>query len=163
MKQLNNSTISPEAVCGELLLDVVPLVMAAVRVESRPAKPPELTAPQFRALAFIDRHDGLSLSAVADMLGLTLSSVSKLMEGLVSGGYVRHETCPYDRRRARLHSTARGKATMTRARRQVSRTLAEHLACLSPQQLEETVTGLRHLQSVFRPAPAPKPAGPDRE
>ena len=167
MKQLNASTISSAAGCGELLLDVVPLLMATIRVESRDLLPPGLTPPQFRALAFIDRHDGMSLSAVSEVLGLTLSSVSKLMEGLVAAGYVRQEVCPQDRRRAQLHSTARGRSTMLRARKTISGQLAQRLGELPAQAVEEIMSGLQHLHGLFAPPQSGQATSPtpnaDRE
>jgi DNA-binding MarR family transcriptional regulator len=151
MKQLNNSTTASSLACGEVLLDVVPLLMAIIREESRAIQPSELTPPQFRALAFIDRHDGMSLSAVSEMLGLTLSSVSKLMEGLVEMGYVRQEICPQDRRRAQLHSTAKGRTTMTRARGKIASHLGDRLEELSPEVVEQTMAALQQLHGLFAP------------
>ena len=151
MKQLNSSTISPAATCGDLLIDVVPLLMATVRAESRQFRPSDLSIAQFRALAFIDRHEGTSLSLVAEAIGLTLSSVSKLMEGLVETAYVRQEVCPEDRRRAQLYATGRGRSAMTQARRQMGARLAEYLSSLSDTALEEISTGLLRLQTLFTP------------
>lgn len=154
VKQLQNSTIETEAVCGDLLLDVVPLVMTAIRARSADIKPAELSIAQFRALAFIDRYAGLSLSAVAEMLGLSLSSVSKLIEGLVQSGYVRHEVCPEDRRRARLESTAKGRTTMRRARAHMREVLATRLLELEPAALVTVTDALLQLQQLFAPPSA---------
>lgn len=156
MKQLQNSTISSEAICGDLLLDVAPLVMTTIRASSADFKPPELSIAQFRALAFIDRYAGLSLSAVAEALGLSLSSVSKLMEGLVQMGYVRHEVCPQDRRRARLESTVKGQDEMRRARVHMGRLLATRLSELEPAAIATVTDALLQLRQLFAPIPAPK-------
>jgi DNA-binding MarR family transcriptional regulator len=149
MKQLNNSTTA--LACGEALLDLIPLLMAILREESRLIQPPELTPPQFRALAFIERHDGMSMSAVSEMLGLTLSSVSKLMEGLVAEGYVRQEICPQDRRRAQLHATEKGSSTMASARGEVASHLGTRLAELPTDTVVEIMAALQQLHGLFAP------------
>ncbi|MEN6546695.1 MAG: MarR family transcriptional regulator [Armatimonadia bacterium] len=164
MQQLNNSTISRAAACGELLMDVVPLLMTIIREEARLIRPADLTHTQFRALSVIDRRDGLSPSELSEMLGLTLSSVSKLMEGLVAQGYVRQEVCPQDRRRAQLHCTPMGHSTMVQARRALAARLAERLSGLTPQAVGVVVAGLRHMQEILAPAdPQTVSATPDTD
>jgi DNA-binding MarR family transcriptional regulator len=153
--QLKNATILADTGrCGDLLIDVVPLLMAAIRSESRDLQPPDLSIAQFRALAFIYRHAGQSLSAVAEVLGLSLSAASKVVDRTVELGYVRHEVCPQDRRRARLVVTAKGQATMRRARREMAVRLTELLSGLEPSAREEVVAGLTHLQEIFQPPDA---------
>lgn len=150
VKQLNNSTkLADRAACSSLLVDIIPLVMATIRAAAVQIQPSELTYPQFRTVAFLDRHPGQSLSNVAEFLGLTLSSVSKLMDGLVGNGYVRHEVCPEDRRRARLYLTAKGQSMMAQARAQIATQLADRLAGLEAPALQTVTEALEHLQMTF--------------
>ena len=150
MQQLNNSTNSaPERPCGDLLLDVVPVLMAAMRLQMVRLKPPDLTTPQFRICAFLYRQPGQALTPLTDLLGLTLSSLSKLVDGLVAAGYVRHEVCPEDRRRARLYLTARGRAAVARVRTGIGQQLSARLATLGEAERRTIAEALGHLQQVF--------------
>ena len=42
----------------------------------------DLSVPQFRTLLFLRRHPGASLSEVAEHIGLTLPSISKMIDRL---------------------------------------------------------------------------------
>src|SRR5215217_7612844 len=88
--------------CAAELFEVVPLIMRAMRAEVRRQRAPELSMPQFRALAFIGRNEGAALSDVAAFLGLGLPSTSKLIDGLVEARLVTREIAPGDRRRVCL-------------------------------------------------------------
>ena len=65
------------------LMEVVPLVMRTFRAEMRGSRANDLSVPQFRALGFVHRKPGTSLSDVAEHIGLALPSMSKLIDGLV--------------------------------------------------------------------------------
>ena len=52
------------------LLEVVPVIMKDIRSEMRSRRSPDLTVPQFRTLAFVDRNKGTSLSAVGKSYGI---------------------------------------------------------------------------------------------
>ena len=82
------------------VLDVIPLVMRTIRSEFRSQRSTELSVPQFRTLAFLRNNDGASLSSLANHLGLTLPSMSKLVDGLVSRGFVARTEHQGDRRRS---------------------------------------------------------------
>ncbi len=105
-------TTSPDA-CAQEILDVVPVVMRSIRAEMRRHRTADLSVPQFRTLAFIDRNADASLSDVAEHIGLTLPSMSKIVEGLVVRKFVtrqthRHRSPPHDvgTDRARLDGAA---------------------------------------------------------
>lgn len=64
-------TTSPRQ-CAHQILDVTPMILQAIRQEMRKSSSAELTVPQFRTLAFLNRNPGASLSAAAEFIGLTL-------------------------------------------------------------------------------------------
>jgi DNA-binding MarR family transcriptional regulator len=105
------------AECAESIVDVVPLVMRAIQAEMRSARTRGLSVPQFRALAYIDYHPGASLSDVAEHVGLTLPSTSKMIDGLVARELVARDVCAVDRRRIALALTERGRSVLDSARR----------------------------------------------
>ena len=91
---------SPEE-CARQVLEAVPLVMLAIRTEMRRHRGSDLSVPQFRVLVYLNRHAGASLSDIAEHMGLTLPSMSKMIDGLVLRGLVLRRTNPADRRRVR--------------------------------------------------------------
>lgn len=139
---------SPE-VCAQEMLDVVPQVMRAIRAEMRRHRTADLSVPQFRTLAFIDRGDQPSLSAVAEHIGLTLPSMSKIVDGLVARKLVTRETHPADRRRLVLALTRSGQTALATSRRATRACLAEDLATLSDAERANIVRALETLRPLF--------------
>ncbi len=143
-------TTSPD-VCAQEILEVVPLVMRAIRAEMRRHRTAELSVPQFRTLSFIERNVDASLSDVAEHIGLTLPSMSKIIDGLVARKLVTRQTAPEDRRRMTLALTARGQTALESSRAATRACLAEDLAALSDRQRETIVQALNSLRPVFTP------------
>src|SRR5512147_514616 len=143
-------TPSPDA-CAQEILDVVPIVMRTIRAELRRHRTADLSIPQFRTLAFIDRNVDASLSDVAEHIGLTLPSMSKIVEGLVMRKLGTRQTAPDDRRRMTLALTARGQTALRTSRAATRTCLAEELAALSDRQRETIVQALSSLRPIFMP------------
>ncbi len=139
---------SPEE-CAREVLDVVPLVMRVIRAEMRSHRSPDLSVPQFRALLYLQRHPGASLTAVSDHLGLTPPSASKLVDGLVARGLVARQTSPTDRRRVMLVVTPSGAAMLQAASEATQTRLAEALAQLEEPARGVVVEGMRALRTLF--------------
>src|SRR5512136_3296462 len=98
--------------CAQEVLEVVPLVMRTIRAEMRRHRTADLSVPQFRTLSFIDHNADASLSDVAEHIGLTLPSMSKIVDGLVTRKLVTRQTHPTDRRRMTLTLTTRGQTAL---------------------------------------------------
>lgn len=62
-----------------------------------------------RAVYFIGRHPGLSVSDLLAMLGITKQSLSRVVKELESAGFVESREAPTDRRRRLLTLTEAGK------------------------------------------------------
>jgi DNA-binding MarR family transcriptional regulator len=139
---------SPENVANELL-EVVPFVMKEVRSQMRSQRTPDLTVPQFRALAFVNRHSGASLSQVADHMGLTLPSTSRLVDVLIARRFLTREDNPSDRRRIKLGVTNRGQVILENSRSTTLNYLAGKLRGISPKDLESILQGMNVLRGVF--------------
>lgn len=143
-----NMRPSPQE-CAREVLDAVPLVMRAIRAEMRSHRSPDLSVPQFRALLYLQRHPGASLSALSDHLGLTPPSVSKLVDGLVGRGLVARQTSPTDRRRIMLMVTPSGGAILQAASQATQARLAETLARLDEDKRAVVMEGMRALRTLF--------------
>lgn len=139
---------SPEE-CAREVLDVVPLVMRAIRAEMRSHRTPDLSVPQFRALLYLRHHPGTSLSAVSDHLGLTPPSTSKLVDGLVARGLLTRETSPSDRRRVMLLVTPPGEAILQAASEATLARLAEALARLDEGGRAAVLEAMQALRALF--------------
>lgn len=134
--------------CATLVLDVVPLVMRAIRCEMRRHRA-GLSVPQFRALTFLQTAAGASLSDVAEHVGLTLPSMSKLIDGLVARNLVARQTSPADRRCVTLSLTPTGVATLEAARQATRARLAELLQVLAADDRAAVVQALHALRPIF--------------
>ncbi len=94
------------------LLEVVPIIMQDIRSEMRSRRALDLTVPQFRVLAFVNRNEGSSLWEVAHHMGLTSPTASRLVDGLIERGLMARVINPDDRRRVKLAVTDRGAAIL---------------------------------------------------
>lgn len=135
--------------CARQILDAVPMVMAAIRTEIRSHRSSELSVPQFRVLIFLNRHAGASLSDMAEYLGLTLPSMSKMIDGLVARNMVTRQMDPEDRRRVPLVLTALGRKAMQSAYKATESHLAERLAALPASERRIIIKAMRVLASIF--------------
>ncbi len=135
--------------CAHEVLDVVPVVMRVVRNKLREHGAQLLSVPQFRTLSFISRNNGASLSEVANHIGLTLPSMSTLVDGLVTRNFVIRRTHEDDRRRMDLTLTEHGEATLRSARKETQEYLKQRFTGLSESERGTVVKGLRILRQVF--------------
>ena len=135
--------------CARQILDAVPMVMAAIRIEIRSHRGSELSVPQFRVLIFLNRHAGASLSDIAEYLGLTLPSMSKMIDGLVARNMVTRQMDPEDRRRVTLVLTALGRKAMQSAYQATESRLAERLAALPASERRLIIKAMQVLASIF--------------
>ena len=126
------------------------MVIRAIRTEMRSHRGSDLSVPQFRVLIFLHRHEGASLSDIAEHLGLTLPSMSKMIDGLVARKMVTRRTDPRDRRRVTLALTALGPHAMLSAYNATESRLAERLVALSASERQLIIKAMQVLESIFR-------------
>jgi len=145
--------------CARILLQVVPQVMQAIRAEVRSGRGPDLSVLQLRALAFLHRHPGEPLSALAEHVGLTLPSMSSQVSGLVSRGLIDRAVSPTDRRFVTLRLTDEGEAVFQAALHHAEASLKQVLDGLSDEELATVTAALQILGAVFiRSDTAPQPS-----
>jgi MarR family transcriptional regulator for hemolysin len=144
-------TASVDLVAREIL-DVVPVIMRTIRMEMRSRRGADLSVVQFRALLFLNRNPGASLSTVAGHLGLTLPTVSKMVDRMVADRWVTRGDSTTDRRRITLVLTAQGQSLLATARRGTQHRLAGILGRLTPAECESVHRSVRLLQGLFSAA-----------
>ena len=131
------------------VLDVVPAVMRTIRAEFRGERSTNLSVPQFRALAYIKNNNGASLSSLATHIGLTLPSMSKLIDDLVSRGFVARNEHQEDRRKICLQLTPTGKKELEAAYNHTQTFLVEKLSGLAKEDLSTVLCSMQILSKLF--------------
>ena len=134
---------------AQQVLDTIPLVMRTIRAEFRSQRSAELSVPQFRTLAFIKNNDGASLSSLAAHIGLTLPSMSKLIDGMVSRGFVGRDEHSEDRRRICLRLTSQGKSELEAAHNHTQAFLADKMSGLTSEELKTITRSMQILRELF--------------
>lgn len=150
MQSLQDASNSATAAdCARQVLDVVPAVMRPLRQQMRSHRAAGLSVPQFRALCFVERYDGASLSAVAEHLDLSLPTVSRMINGLVQRGFIQRRASEDDRRHVSLSVRPRGQAVMRQARAATQDFFAGKFRSLTLDERHALVTAMAALRHVF--------------
>ena len=135
--------------CAHALMDTTPQIIQSIRVEMRRGRVPDMSIPQFRTLRFIQRNPDSSLSDLAEHLGLTLPSASKLVDGLVKQKLLTRKESAEDRRRLTLMLTQTGTSIVDSARASARIHLADKLKHLSDDDLETISQAMLILHPIF--------------
>jgi DNA-binding MarR family transcriptional regulator len=135
--------------CARQLLDTTPQIMRFIRAEMRSHRGHDLSVPQFRTLTFINRNPEVSLSNLANHLGLTLPSTSKLVDGLVNQKIITRRESKEDRRRLTLALTKNGEDILRAARGATQNHLKDVLRELSADELSTVIHAMNLLQPLF--------------
>lgn len=147
--------------CARLMLDGLPPVMWFIRRNMRQHRTCGLSVPQFRALAVLNAQPTASLSAVAEYLGTSQPSTSRLITGMVARGLVERHECATDRRQLSLRLTPQGNALLATAREATLRRLADEVKSLSESDQKMIAGAMAILREMFgRPEGTQPPNSP---
>jgi len=144
--------------CARELMDTAPKIVQSIRIEMRRGRGADLSIPQFRTMRFVQRNPDSSLSSLAEHLGLTLPSVSKLVDGLVKSGLISRQESTMDRRQLTLVLTQNGEAIVNTARAGAQANLAKTLNGLSSEELKTVHQAMELLRPLFVPPNKQQPA-----
>ncbi len=108
-----------------------------------------LTMTQLRLLFLLRLEDGLSAGAIADRLGVTPSTLTRIMDRLVRNDLVRREEDGNDRRLVRHRLTGEARRTIEEMERFGRARMDRMLAHLGPEELERVVLALRDLAGAL--------------
>lgn len=136
-------------ICAHELMDTAPQIIQTIRSEMRRGRGSDISIPQFRTLAFIERNPDSSLSILAEHLGLTLPSVSKLVDGLVIQKMIIRQASTADRRRLTLVLTKAGDSIVNSARAGAQVNLTNKLGSLTTAELETIHQAMQLLRPIF--------------
>lgn len=135
--------------CVREVLDVVPMVMRSLRAEFRSHRGNDLSIPQYRTLMYLRRSPGKSLADLAEHLGITPPSTSKLVDGLVKRGLVDRQDFPVDRRRIVLMLTPAGAELAEASLRLSQAAYLEHFSALPKETLGIITLAMQALRPIF--------------
>ncbi len=145
-----NETPTPSAdEVAIAILETIPPSMRVIREQMRSGMAASLSVPQFRALRFVRRHPGTSLSPVAEHLGTSAPAASQLVERLVRAGLVTRDQHPDEHRRVELRITTAGSATLEECDARTRAWLCERLSGLSEADLGRLEAALRELRGLL--------------
>lgn len=104
-----------------------------------------LTLPQLRVLLVLRAHPGTATHELSSKLGVTMSTISGLVDKLVRAGLVERCQDPDDRRVVPLRLTEQGEALVGEVR-QINQTYLESLiSLLGPEDVERATPLLERL------------------
>lgn len=132
------------------------MVMRIIRRNFRAQRDPDLTLPEFRALAYINRNAGCALNEVAEFVGVEAPAASKLVESLVQRGLAKREADPGDRRRVQLSVLPKGEKSILTVREHTREFLNQQLAHLSAEEQVTVNAAMQILKEAFASSPASK-------
>ncbi len=149
MQSLRNATKRLSALdCAWELLDAAPPVVWHIRRVMRKHRS-GLSMPQFRAMVKIANNPSVSLSCVAEHVGLSLPTTSRIVSGLVDKGILKREGCTEDRRQCLLGLTPRGQSVLHNAWAAAQQSMAEELEQFSPGDRAAVAKAMRVIKKVF--------------
>lgn len=131
------------------MLEGLPPVMWFIRRNMRRHRTAGISVPQFRALCLLDSHPTASLSLVAEHLGSSTPSASRLISGLVARGLVTRNECAEDRRQLKLLLTPRGRSVLAKAREATAEHIAREIESLTPQQRQDIYDAMQVMHEIF--------------
>ena len=142
-----------------LVMEDVPLLMRLLRRKFREKPIGDLSMAQFRTLGFVDANQGASLSEAAGHIGVSLPSMSKLVDALVNRKLLTRVTHGSDRRRVCLALTGEGKRELEEAYQHTQSFFTEKFAELTEEQRTQLAGGMDLMKELF--ALDPKPSVPE--
>ncbi len=144
-----NNTLNSSYQTAALVMDNIPLLMRLLRAKFREKRVGDLTMAQFRTLGFVDANNNASLSDVAGYIGLSLPSMSKLVDALVNQGLLTRSEHGKDRRRICLALTGAGKRELDEAYRHTQSFFAEKFAELTEDERAQVSGAMNLLKKLF--------------
>jgi DNA-binding MarR family transcriptional regulator len=134
---------------AQQVMDVVPVVMRTMRAKLRERRAADISVPQFRTMGYINRNDGASLSDLSAHIGLTLPSMSKLVDGLVSRGLISRTGDSQDRRKVCLSLTPQGRDELKAAYGHTQKYIAEKMSRLGEEDIQAISRAMQLLRQLF--------------
>jgi DNA-binding MarR family transcriptional regulator len=148
MQLLSSANKSSGTTCAQEVLEAAPTLVWYIRLHMRKHRQ-GLSVPQFRALVKVRDVPAVSLSVVADHLGASMPTASRIVGKLVERGLLTRSGCADDRRQVALHLTERGRAVVDAAHEATRAQLESDFAGLSAADRGRVRETMIILKSLF--------------
>jgi DNA-binding MarR family transcriptional regulator len=135
------NTESSSMACAKQVVETVPILIRVIRASVR-ADGGSLSLPQLRALGFVNRNPGASVSDVGNHLDVTIPSASALIDRLVKKDLIERVDDPNERRKVLLTITAKGSTALEESRTRAQTIVAHLLSAETPEQISTISQGL---------------------
>lgn len=132
----------------ELVAAARAVAFAARRLERAMS---DMTLPQFRVLALV-ASSAERAGSLAERASVSRPSLTGLLDGLESRGWVRRVDVTGDRRGVLLEVTPDGATALAEAELAMAGALSDMLGAVTPAERATTVEGLTSLSAVLRAA-----------
>lgn len=126
----------------------------AVATKALAGLDPDVTLPQFRTLVLLDAQGPMTVSALADALGVVPSTATRMCDRLVAKELVRRTVDRHNRRQVTITLAAAGRRLITASTRRRRRELARILDALPAGQQKRVAAALRLLVDAAEAAEA---------
>lgn len=148
----------PQAAEQSALIDQIIDLQRQIALALRDSAMPEwveleLTMAQFKVAFVVSMKGSLSVSAIAEILGVTQSTVSHLVDRLTQVGMVERIVDPDDRRRTIVQLAPRGSALMETLHQGHYRHAHALLSRVAPADLSALAQGLHAILRTFAAEP----------
>ena len=126
---------------------------ALQRLSKRMEKKSGVTGPQRLVLRIVAQYPGVSAGELAHILRLHPSTLTGILQRLVSRGLLIRHTDPVDKRRIRLRVTLRARASILRKTGTIEQAVTDALSRITPTKLD----GARDVHGGDRGNPGTRP------
>lgn len=147
--KLGRGKVTPEQ-CAAEVMETIPILLRYFRRQMRAVGAAELSVPQFRALAFLDRFPGASLKDLAEHLGVTKATASATIDRLVQREFVERLEHPKKRRYVMLYLMPAGESLLEEARKAVRGDIALLLESLPASEVENLAEAMVVMRGIFK-------------
>jgi DNA-binding MarR family transcriptional regulator len=139
--------LSKSHLAARELLEIIPLTMRTVGSQLRQSA--QLPVPAHFGLLFMLAEGPHNLSELAEKHNVTLPTMSSTISTLVERSWVQRTQSEHDRRQISISLTPAGRTMLDTVQAHAENRLAEILAPISDQELDQLITGLSVLRSAF--------------
>lgn len=142
------STSNASTSATSAAVDAAAESLLAIFEAAREQAATRLSSSQLQALLVVQRDEGLNLRALADGVGMILSSASRLCDRLIAAGLLERGVSHVDRREISLTLTQYGHDVLQELRDDRHRRLEVVLARMAPAARSALLRGLREFTRV---------------
>ncbi len=140
----SDDEVDVERQLGALIDDVHRLL---TRTFDRRMAKLELTRAQWRVLTFLIRQDGMTQSALADLLEMERAPLGRLLDRLEESGWVRRDADPGDKRAKRVYRTSKVDPFLDRLKDDAHDVISMALGGVDGAERRRMIAGLSRIKA----------------